>query len=113
MEWYQVVKLPSETIPCFFRLLFIERKRQGLILGKNRLDRVVSETKRLRLSADAFECKWMHMMRLHTNLPLFLPSSSPYNPYYYLSISLSPFHETDKLFHGPTPKWCDNCDNDK
>lgn len=49
MEWYQVVKLPSATIPCFFRLLFIERKRQGLILGKKRLNRVVSETKRLRL----------------------------------------------------------------
>lgn len=49
MEWYQVVKLPSATIPCFFRLLFIERKRQGLILGKKRFDRVVSETKRLRL----------------------------------------------------------------
>jgi hypothetical protein len=40
MEWYQVVKLPSATIPCFFRLLFIERKRQGLILSRNRLDRV-------------------------------------------------------------------------
>nr|DAH47491.1 MAG TPA: hypothetical protein [Caudoviricetes sp.] len=49
MEWCQAVKLPSATIPCFFRLLFIERKRQGLILGKKRLDRVVSETKRLRL----------------------------------------------------------------
>nr|DAG11600.1 MAG TPA: hypothetical protein [Caudoviricetes sp.] len=47
-----------------------------------------------------------------SNLPLFLPSSSPpITPYYYLSISLSPFHEIDKLFHVPTPKWCDNCDN--
>nr|DAF63366.1 MAG TPA: hypothetical protein [Siphoviridae sp. ctvI513] len=90
MEWHQVVKLPSATIPCFFRLLFIERKWQGLILGRKRLDRVVSEAKRLRLSADTFECKWMHMMRLHINLPLFLPSSSPYNPYYYLSIFLTP-----------------------
>nr|DAM16140.1 MAG TPA: hypothetical protein [Caudoviricetes sp.] len=31
MEWCQVVKLPSATISCFFCLLFIERKRQGLI----------------------------------------------------------------------------------
>nr|DAZ12531.1 MAG TPA: hypothetical protein [Caudoviricetes sp.] len=35
----------------------------------------------------------------------------PITPYYYLSISLSLFHEIDKLFHVPTPKWCDNCDN--
>ena len=88
MEWYQVVKLSSATIPCFFRLLFIERKRQGLILGKKRLDRVVRETKRLRPSADAFECKWMHMMRLHTNLPLFLSSSSPLQPPIIIYLSL-------------------------
>ena len=29
---------------------------------------------------DAIECKWMHMMRLHTNLPLFLSSSFPLQP---------------------------------
>nr|DAG16655.1 MAG TPA: hypothetical protein [Caudoviricetes sp.] len=28
----------------------------------------------------------------------------PITPYYYLSISLSPFHEIDKLFHVPTPR---------
>nr|DAI18505.1 MAG TPA: hypothetical protein [Caudoviricetes sp.] len=39
MEWHQVVKLPSATISCFFCLLFIERKRQGLILSRIRLDR--------------------------------------------------------------------------
>nr|DAE57034.1 MAG TPA: hypothetical protein [Caudoviricetes sp.] len=51
MEWYQVVKLPSATIPCFFLLLFIERKRQGLILSRNRLDRVAFGLIWLRLSA--------------------------------------------------------------
>nr|DAI88125.1 MAG TPA: hypothetical protein [Bacteriophage sp.] len=40
MEWYQAVKLPSATIPCFFLLLFIKRKRQSLILSRSRLDRV-------------------------------------------------------------------------
>ena len=35
----------------------------------------------------------------------------PITPYYYLSISLSPFHEIDKLFHVPTPRWYDNWDN--
>ena len=90
MEWYQVVKLPSATIPCFFRLLFIERKRQGLILGKKRLDRVGLRRNGYDYQHGALACKWMHMMRLHTNFPLFLPSSSPYNPYYYLSISPTP-----------------------
>lgn len=51
MEWCQVVKLPSATIPCFFRLLFIERKRQGLILSRIRLDRVAFGLIWLRLSA--------------------------------------------------------------
>lgn len=51
MEWCQVVKLPSATIPCFFRLVFIERKRQGLILSRNRLDRVAFGLIWLRLSA--------------------------------------------------------------
>nr|DAT83092.1 MAG TPA: hypothetical protein [Caudoviricetes sp.] len=51
MEWYQVVKLPSATIPCFFLLLFIERKRQGLILSRNHLDRVAFGLIWLRLSA--------------------------------------------------------------
>nr|DAY84628.1 MAG TPA: hypothetical protein [Caudoviricetes sp.] len=51
MEWCQVVKLPSATIPCFFRLLFIEKKRQSLILSRNRLDRVAFGLIWLRLSA--------------------------------------------------------------
>nr|DAF66881.1 MAG TPA: hypothetical protein [Bacteriophage sp.] len=51
MEWCQVVKLHSVTIPCFFRLLFIERKRQGLILSRSRLDRAEFELIWLRLSA--------------------------------------------------------------
>ena len=50
MEWCQVVKLPSATIPCFFLLLFIERKRQGLILSRIRLDRVAFGLIWLRLS---------------------------------------------------------------
>lgn len=45
MEWCQVVKLPSATIPCFFLLLFIKRKRQGLNLRKNRLIAGLIETK--------------------------------------------------------------------
>lgn len=56
--------------------------------------------------------EWYALVSWYTNLPLFLPSSSPYNPYYYLFIFLSPFHE-DKLFYVPTPKWCDNCNNGK
>ena len=95
MEWYQVVKLPSATILCFFRLLFIGRKRQGLILEKKRLDRVVSETKArcVRRNGydyqhDAFGCKWMHIMRLHTNLPLFLSSSFPLQPPIIIYLSL-------------------------
>nr|DAH60286.1 MAG TPA: hypothetical protein [Caudoviricetes sp.] len=51
MEWYQAVKLPSATIPCFFRPLFIERKRQGLILRKKRLNRVAFELMWPRLSS--------------------------------------------------------------
>jgi hypothetical protein len=45
MEWCQVVKLPSATIPCFFLLLFIRGKRQGLNLRKNRLIAGLIETK--------------------------------------------------------------------
>lgn len=37
---------------------------------------------------DAFACKWMHMMRLHTNLPLFLSSSSPLQPPIIIYLSL-------------------------
>nr|DAR49259.1 MAG TPA: hypothetical protein [Caudoviricetes sp.] len=51
MEWYRAVKLPSAAILCFFLLLFIERKRQGLILGRSRLDRVAFGLIWLRLSA--------------------------------------------------------------
>nr|DAE79528.1 MAG TPA: hypothetical protein [Caudoviricetes sp.]DAQ27767.1 MAG TPA: hypothetical protein [Caudoviricetes sp.]DAT71715.1 MAG TPA: hypothetical protein [Caudoviricetes sp.]DAT92237.1 MAG TPA: hypothetical protein [Caudoviricetes sp.] len=51
MEWCQVVKLPSETIPCFFLLLFIRGKRQGLDLSRSRLDRAEFELIWLRLSA--------------------------------------------------------------
>ena len=51
MEWYQVVKLLSATIPRFFLLLFIERKLQGLILSRNRLDQVAFGLIWLRLSA--------------------------------------------------------------
>nr|DAG11599.1 MAG TPA: hypothetical protein [Caudoviricetes sp.] len=50
MEWYQVVKLPSATITCFFLLLFIRIKRQGLILSRNCLDRVAFGLIWLRLS---------------------------------------------------------------
>nr|DAE71795.1 MAG TPA: hypothetical protein [Caudoviricetes sp.] len=45
MEWCLVVKLPSATIPCFFLLLFIRRRRQGLNLRKNRLIAGLIETK--------------------------------------------------------------------
>nr|DAU19835.1 MAG TPA: hypothetical protein [Caudoviricetes sp.] len=119
MEWHQVVKLPSATIPCFFRLLFIERKWQGLILGRKRLDRVVSEAKRLRLlhtkRYESYQLIRMVCVGIFVYQSSSLPSFffPPTTPYYYLSISLSPFHETDKLFHVPTPRWCDNCDNDK
>lgn len=94
MEWYQVVKLPSATIPCFFRLLFIERKRKGLIFGRKRLDRVVLETKWLRL------CTYQAIrivpvdtngMRWYRGIPIFLSSFlllPPYNPLL-LSIYLS------------------------
>ena len=44
-----VVKLPSATIPCFFLLLFIRAKRQGLNLRKNRLIAGLIETKWIRL----------------------------------------------------------------
>lgn len=83
MEWYQVVKLPSVTIPCFFRLLFVGRKRQGLNLRKNRLIEGQIETKAKNdcdYRKDAFACKCMHMMRLHANLPPFLPPLSPTTP---------------------------------
>nr|DAQ31032.1 MAG TPA: hypothetical protein [Caudoviricetes sp.] len=119
MEWCQVVKLPSATIPCFFLLLFIERKRQGLILGEKRLDRVVSETKRLRLLHTKRYESYQLIRMVCVGIVVYQSSSLPFfffppiTPYYYLSISLSPFHETDKLFHVPTPRWRDNCDNGK
>nr|DAO91955.1 MAG TPA: hypothetical protein [Caudoviricetes sp.] len=55
-----MVKLPSATIPCFFLLLFIRRKRQGLNLRKNRLIAGQIETKAKNdcdYRKNAFECK--------------------------------------------------------
>nr|DAE53501.1 MAG TPA: hypothetical protein [Caudoviricetes sp.] len=46
------------------------------------------------------------MVYQSSSLPSFF--FPPITPYYYLSISLSPFHEIDKLFHVPTPRWCNN-----
>lgn len=98
MEWCQVVKLPSATIPCFFRLVFIERKRQGLILSRNRLDRVAFGLIWLRLSArcvcmqidaiiayqairivpvDTNGMRWYHGILI---FPPFLPPLSPTTP---------------------------------
>nr|DAR75201.1 MAG TPA: hypothetical protein [Caudoviricetes sp.] len=68
-----------------FCLLFIGRKRQSWFLNRSRLDWVAFESDCQR---DAFECEWIHMMRLHTNLPLFLPSSSPLQPPIIIYLSL-------------------------
>lgn len=74
----------------------------------------MSEAKQLRLLA---WCVWMQMdahdafAYQSSSLPSFF--FPPTTPYYYLSISLTPFHEIDKLFHVPTPEWYDNCDNGK
>nr|DAJ64418.1 MAG TPA: hypothetical protein [Caudoviricetes sp.] len=61
MEWYQVVKLPSATIPRFFLLLFIRRKRQGLNLRKNRIIIAWQSETEAKNDCDyrknAFECK--------------------------------------------------------
>lgn len=80
MEWYQVVKLTSATIPCFFRLLFIERKRQGLIWSRNRLDRVSFGLIWLRLSARCVCMKMDANDAFAFNLPPFLPPLSPTTP---------------------------------
>lgn len=84
-------------------------------------ERGMRETKRLRLlhtkRYESYQLIRMVCVGIvvyqSSSLPFFFffPPITPY--YYYLSISLTPFHETDKLFHVPTPRWCDNCDNGK
>lgn len=102
-------KLSSATIPCFFRPLFIERKRQGLILGNERPDRVVFETKWLRL----LHTKWYESYQLirmvcvgivvyqSSSLPFFF--FPPITPYYYLSISLTPPLKQINCLRPPRP----------
>nr|DAL24465.1 MAG TPA_asm: hypothetical protein [Caudoviricetes sp.] len=83
MEWCQVVKLPSATIPCFFLLLFIRGKRQGLDLRKIRLVTGQIETKAKRMRQNG--CDYQRKVVLHCkniqSSPLSSPSF-PYNPYY-------------------------------
>jgi hypothetical protein len=83
MEWCQVVKLPSATIPCFFLLLFIRGKRQGLDLRKNRLIAGLIETKanHMRRNGCDYQCHVVVQRKNSQSSPLSSPSF-PYNPYY-------------------------------
>ena len=107
MEWHQVVKLPSATIPCFFRLLFVGRKRQGLILSRSRLDRVAFGLIWLRLPAWCVRMQMDAHDAFASNLPPFLPPLSPTTPITPYNPPNSP-PQTNKLFEAPTQKWCDN-----
>ena len=92
MEWYRAVKLPSAAILCFFLLLFIERKRQGLILGRSRLDQWENQAKAERVRRNRCDyCipsdtnrtswyEWYALVSWNTNLPPFLPPLSPTTP---------------------------------
>lgn len=87
MEWCQVVKLLSATIPCFFLLLFIRGKRQGLDLRKIRLvtEQIETKAKRMRQNGCDYQRKVvLHCKNIQSSpfLPPLSPTTpiTPYNP---------------------------------